>query len=236
MNIIDLSNNDVPTFREIHTDLPSIPFTMACIGPSRSGKSNLIRNLMEREEMFKDIFDYIFIFCPSIDLNNDFENIETPYKFNHYSEDIVKDIMDKQRDVIMKYGKKQAPDLLFIFDDLFDNKSFTHSNLINRLCMRGRHSCISIIASGQKFSALPRSARLNLTHLCIWRPNNMNELDFLIEENINKSNKKEFEKIFTDIWNKPYEFIFFDYLNKDKNKRIRQGFSSVINKAEKDNI
>jgi septin family protein len=171
-NLSGTSNFNV----RIHDDLPELPFSMIVGGPSKSGKSNLIKNLLQDKYYLRAFdTDSIFIFCPSIDLNDDYEYIETRYKFNEFSESKLREIMSKQEDVVKNFGKKRTKHLLIILDDCFDNPSFAHSNVVQRLFMRSRHSLISVICSGQKLSSVPRGARLNTNYLIIFRPSNLSK-------------------------------------------------------------
>lgn len=219
--------------RRYHADLPELPFTMACVGPSRSGKSNCIRNLLLRRELMRDVFDYIFIFCPSIDLNGDFDelgNKKKPIvkKIKTFDEKIIQEIMSQQEFVIKKYGKSKSPQTLLIFDDCFDDPKFTRSKLLQTICFRGRHMKISMILSGQKLSMMGTACRANLTHMMFFRPANYSELDFFIEENVEKKKRREFSEAFKEVWKTKYEFVFIDYLNSDLSKRFRKGLSEPM--------
>lgn len=214
-------------------DLPKIPFTMAFIGPSRSGKSNVIKNLLLNKKYYAKAFEYIFIFCPSIDLNDDFDDIKSSKKikvekFNTFDQNIIEEIFEQQVDLIKEHGKKKAPDILLIFDDVFDNVQFTNSALLKTLAMRGRHACVSMMLSGQKLSLLGTPVRNNLTHLVFFRPNNLSELDRFLEENVQKTQRKEYSKAFKDAWQTEYNFILVDYLNGDLKMRFREGFSTPL--------
>ena len=54
--------------RELHENLPNIYKAQALllVSPLRGGKSSLICNLMEREEMFKDLFANVDIISPTV--------------------------------------------------------------------------------------------------------------------------------------------------------------------------
>jgi len=234
IKIFDLTPDKVKCKKEkLHKDLPQPPFTLGAIGPSRSGKSNVIRNMLVRDDLYKNIFQYIFIFCPSLDLNGDFDDLQTNtktkiIKINSFNQTTIKDVMNQQEEVVKEHGKKKAPHTLLLFDDCVDHPNFMRSNLLKTLCIRGRHMKLSIIISGQKLSLLPTTCRANLTHQMLFRPANFSELDFWLEENIQKSEKKLYSNLFRKIWDTPYSFIYVDYLNPDMNKRFRTGFSTFI--------
>jgi hypothetical protein len=230
---MDLSKKNGVKVVKVHKDLPSPPFTMAFVGPSRSGKSNVIRNLLLRKNYYYNKFDYVFIFSPSIEFNGDFDEIKSNkkqkiVKFDAFDEGKISEIMNKQADVIRQHGQKNAGHILVLLDDVFDDPAFTNSSLLKTLTMRGRHLLISLMMSGQKLTLMGRPVRNNLTHLVFFRPGNFKEMDFFIDENIPKSRKKDFEKAFKEVWAKKYNFVFIDYLNPDLSKRYREGFSKSL--------
>lgn len=233
IKIMDLSNHKKIKRKKQHPDLPELPFVMACVGPARSGKSNCIRNLLLRRELMRDVFDYIFIFCPSIDLNGDFDELGNKRKpivkkIKTFDEDIIREIMEQQETVVKKHGINKSPETLLIFDDCFDDPKFTRSGLLKTICMRGRHMKLSMILSGQKLSMLGTACRANLTHMLFFRPANYSELDFFIEENVEKKKRKEFSAAFKEVWKTKYDFIFIDYLNPDLSKRFRKCMSEPL--------
>ena len=212
---------------DIPKNLPHPPLAMAIIGPRYSGKSNLIKNIFCRKDMLGKIFDpeNIFIFCASIHFNDDFDNLDTEHKYDYWDENVVQEIYDSQANNIELYGKNRLAHVLIICDDMFDNPQFIKSKIIQTLFMRGRHLNISLVLSGQKFSSIPRGARLNITQLIIFRPYSQNEYDYILEETCAKSQKKEMMRKMDLVFETPFNFIFFDHLNKKKEKRIRIGFS-----------
>lgn len=212
---------------KLHPDLPQPPFSMSIIGPSRSGKSNLIKNLLLRKELLAKVWKpkNIFIFCQSIHLNDDYELFdEEVHKYDKWDEDVVQAIYDESSNIIKTFGKKRLPPILIICDDCFDDAKFTRSKALQTLFFRGRHLNISLIMSGQKYSSLPRGCRLNTTDLICFRPYNENELDFIIDETCSKRKKREREEKLNEIYKIPYSFIYYDFLNKEPSRRIRIGF------------
>lgn len=230
ITIENMSKPSVDEFKHLHDDLPKPPFTMAFVAPSRAGKSNCIANLLLRDDMLKNVFgkNRIFIFCPTVDLTPDYEDVDTKYKFNTFDENKVHDIMSKQKTIIKNLGKDKAYHLLLLFDDCFDDARFHKSKFLNTLCMRGRHMNISCIFSGQRLKAMSRSVRLNLTHLVVFRPNNLSEMDQLAEEYIAKDQRKHAVEVFKSIFETPYSFIVFDNLSKDWHRRIRANFTEPL--------
>jgi hypothetical protein len=211
--------------------LPILPATIALVASSRSGKTNTIKNLFLRNDMFKKYFetDSIFIFCPTHELSSDYDDFETKYKFNEFNPSKLLEIINKQEECIRNFGKQRVKPIAIIIDDCAGNPKFDNSPLIRRLAMSGRHALITTVLSVQKLKCLERGCRLNLTHLITFRCQNMSEYDQLLNEYVEKDQRPmymaKFKEIFTE---KPYQFIYWDFLNPDFNRRIWKNFDEPI--------
>ena len=79
----------------------------------------------------------------------------------------VRDVIERQRKSVRKARResKRVPQILFVVDDLADDKRTMGCQLIRELMLRGRHSMISTILSTQKMRAIDHACRLQLTAL-----------------------------------------------------------------------
>ena len=249
IEIKDLSNNKNKKKRKpIHSDLPQIPLSLAVVGPSRCGKSNLVRNILMNPNYYKNMFDYIFIFCQSIEFNGDYDDIKSKSyeelenynpnskkkhklvvnKYDHFDQEIIAQILEEQANIIRQYGQKRSPEILMLYDDVIDDPSFLNSNLLKSISTRGRHMNISVIISSQKLSLINTTIRANLTSIILFCPATMSEVDFFIEANVSKSQRKQFMECCKKVWETPYQFIMIDYLNRNLERRFRHGFSKPL--------
>ena len=89
--------------------VPKPNFRWLIIGSSGSGKSNLIRYMLTNDNLFPSIFDekHIFVMCPTCDMSKDYEFIPKQNVFDYYDESLLKEIIDSQKLLIKKYGKKE---------------------------------------------------------------------------------------------------------------------------------
>jgi len=223
---------------KIHPDLPGgdgKEFMWAVIGQRGSGKSNMLMNLLTRAGMMKDQYmqskdrQYLFFFSPSVGIDHGLENLKCKYKFPGYDEAIVNKVIEAQKGIIEKYGKKRTPRLLFVFDDcISESHAFSHNGWLEKLGYVGRHYKISCIFSSQRYKALPRGLRLNCTHFSIFPLNNTSESDQIYEEHSNKHNREQFIKLFKYCTYEPYQFCHIDY-NAPREKRYRKNFAEVVN-------
>ena len=143
-------------------------------------------------EVFED--EHIFIICPSLRYNDDYDVLPNSPKFDAFDNRLLREIMGEQDLTISTYGKDRTPDILIVLDDCFDDVSFNRSNIVKTLAMRGRHMKISIIMSGQKWSMIPKAARINLTDVVFFRPTNFSELDHFVEELADKDKRRDESK------------------------------------------
>jgi hypothetical protein len=210
--------------------LPQLFFTLIVAGPRGSGKSQLIRNMLLRNDMYKAIFkpDHIFIFCPSLDLNGDFDDIKAKWKFPFYSNEAVEKIMELQQSIIKKFGKRKAPPLLLIFDDCLDSGALSWHSLLETIFIRGRHLNISIIIVSQHINRISRTMRLNADYFCYFKPSNQSEIDDFLKQYVDRRNRDEMYQKIKQIFTKPHSFIVIDNKIKNSKMRYREGFNNPI--------
>lgn len=203
-------------------------FFMSFIGARRSGKSTLMKKLLAND--FKERFEEenIFIFCPSIDLNDDFEGMEKARKFANPDENVITAIMDEQLHNIKTYGKGRTPEVLIIFDDCADNRIIQFGGAIDKLAVRGRHYKICVMVSTQRMSALSRTARLNSDYFLVFSPYNLSETEQFLEQYVLKQDRKRTMKALQQYWNDPFVFVMVDNSERAQSKKIKLGFNEIL--------
>ena len=175
-----------------------LPIRSIILGPSGSGKSILLQNMIL--DVYKSCFSRVFIFSPSINVDyqtwepvkkyldrevNDGDKDDIFY-FDHYDEEGLLKIIDTQRKII-EYQKKHNHNKLFsiliVIDDFADNPSFSrNSKLLHSLFTRGRHSQISTVVATQKFNAFSPIIRVNASDLYDFRLINYSDLQAFLDE------------------------------------------------------
>ena len=149
--------------------LPSTPFLMGVSGPSMSGKGVLIQNLIMNPALYHDekgdpVFDEIHYWTGSAKLDINLEKLKrwtedvlrqdpekNPAIYDDFKQDEVRDVIEKQRKAVRKARREatRIPQMLFIVDDLADDKRTMGCQFIRELMLRGRHSWISTVLSTQ---------------------------------------------------------------------------------------
>ena len=207
-----------------------LPLRDIVLGPSGAGKGILISNMILN--IYKDCFDRIYIFSPSIDVDKTWvpvkDYIEKSLKidpkkeaiyFDHYDHDALENIITTQHK-IAEHMKQQNYtkifQILIVIDDFADDPTFSrHSKLLHALFTRGRHSMISTIVSTQKYRAISNIIRVNATNLYIFRLRNYQDLEAWIDEVSAIADKKTLLQLYNMATSVPFSFLFIKLNSKD---------------------
>ena len=146
---------------------------MGVSGPSMSGKGVLIQNIIMNPNLYHDgqgnyVFDELHIWTGSAKLDVNLEKVKrwaedvlkqdpekNPAIHDGFNQEEVRNVIEKQRRAVRKARRdsKRIPQILFVVEDLADEKRTMGGGLIRELMLRGRHSMVSAILSS------PKSAR-----------------------------------------------------------------------------
>lgn len=160
---------------------PQKCFRMLIFSPSNSGKSNLIKNLITRDEFgySKYYKQNIFLFSPTIHADPIWKDIKLPktHLYDEWEDSVVENIM--------AYASQHGGALL-VLDDMITSSEAVNGrrgNLLKKLFYQGRHHKISIILVSQKLRDIPPGMRVNATHIICFNLRNKNEEDAFFSEN-----------------------------------------------------
>ena len=186
------------------------PFLLVIPAPVRSGKSNLVMNLIYNKNFnYKSFYEEILYISPTI------TNDDTG-KAVMDDEDIVK-ITDKldQLDLILESIveiqkeklKEERTHTLIILDDCLGLIKTVGQSYFATLCSKYRHWKISLWVTTQNFRSLPPTCRYNATSYIIFRTNNRKELNKMEEE---FEGNFPFYEIYTMSTKERYNFLYLD--------------------------
>ena len=167
-----------------HGDIvPKLPMISMLVGPSGSGKTVLLTNMIL--DIYKGCFSRIYIWSPSIEVDNTWKPVKNYIRdnikpsdrekcyFDSYEPSELEAVINTQKKVIYYHKQQKHNDLYQIpiaIDDFADDMNFTRkSQLLHQVCIRGRHYMISTITSTQVYKQIPPTVRKNMTHLFIYR-------------------------------------------------------------------
>ena len=235
---------------------PKLPFSQIITRPSGSGKGILLQSMIL--DIYRDVFERIYIWSPSISVDSNWlpvkkyiqDNLKVDLEkekcmFDEYVPEELEAVIKRQHKVIefQKNEHKKLFSILVIVDDFADSKSFSrNSPLLNQLYVRGRHNSINIITSTQKFNALSPIIRVNSRQLFFFRSRNYKEIETMVEELsavlIQKSsvadtkNLAEAKKLLLEIYNiateEPYSFLFINLMKPRVNEMFYKRFDAKI--------
>ena len=207
------------------------PYRMLIIGPSRSGKTNALLNLIQKDN--NNFIDKIYLYAKDLEEpkyqllvkeceNAGIKNLNDPNAFIEYS-----NTMDDVHNNIDDYNAKRKRKILIVFDDMvadiMTNKKFQAT--IKELFIRCRKLNTSLVFISQSYFSVPKEVRLNSTHYLIMKIHDRRELQQIAINHSADIDYKDFLKIYKNCTKQPYSFLTIDTtLPADNFMRFRKNF------------
>ena len=225
-----------PRFNHIDTDyFPLPPFRAVVVGPSGGRKTSLMFSLLNSKQAYKNVFDMIIIFTPSVDENEGYAKLNTSKTtvqvINKFT---LKEIEDYYNTLVQAQQARKNKDkslfnYLFIFDDLASSGiSKKHSvNILDTIYFNGRHSNISCFFATQSYTAINQNMRCLNVHLVAVLPSvNLKDLKKIAEEHAGNRTPEEFITLFNKCAQDKQPLII-NYKNSF-DKRLNKGFNEIL--------
>ena len=162
--------------------VPKLPMRSMLCGPSSSGKTVLLSNMIL--DIYRDCFSRIYIWSPSINVDSTWKPVKDYIRdhikpgdreqvyFDSYEPSELEQVIKTQQKVIDYQKEQKHKDLyqiLIICDDFADDVNFTRkSHLLHQLYIRGRHYMISTITATQVWKQISPIIRKNVTHIYLF--------------------------------------------------------------------
>tara|TARA_R110000850_G_scaffold250387_2_gene375573 strand:+ start:128 stop:910 length:783 start_codon:yes stop_codon:yes gene_type:complete len=223
--------DDYKPKKTIHPNLPNVQgfgggAVILMISPIKTGKSTIISNLMLSDDCYgQEYFDETTIISPYIQncITSRFLR-DTFDVYDYYSDDLIQQIIDKQK----SYKKKDQPEIAIILDDCLG--VIPLNSKVNALASRARHLNIRLLLfSTQKFmGAVSPVVRANANNIIIGSPfPNQKELNAIAESYGDMfGGKEQFLKIYKLATPNRYDFL---HLNLQENPPIAyHNFEKVV--------
>jgi hypothetical protein len=218
--------------------IPKVPFRMMLTGPSHSGKSNFARWLMEngykdpKGNPNKSFFDEIHLLSPTANIDYMWSNLKgldpkhrhtkpTEATLKKILEDAMKAIQGTISDTVPPLPQKQlhrkkekAKKVIVIIDDAIAEGKLINSPTFLKFFYQCRHYGISVMLMSQSYKKIPRSARIQATHVAMF-PSVDSEVGRVREDfGPRQLDKKEFAAMatyaITPTEEDPYPFFYID--------------------------
>ena len=205
--------------------LPQPPFMMTIVAPRKSGKTYTVVDLLRDKDKFCGYFDYIFLFSKSYFQDSKWVKnlrIRPNCIFSEWNPAKAQQILESAIKVSSKYGKKETPKILMLFDDMASEGVMSpHTQgVMEKIATTGRHFNISAIFITQAYMRLSHTVRTNTTNMCVFRIRNAQELAKISEENRESLSKDEFFYLYNDVTSKPYSFLHINNQQDDPTLRF----------------
>ena len=155
------------------------PHTALFSGPTNSGKTKKVLNIIEQE--YRDHFERIIIICPAIRWNETYRT--TPWIRSDDRIFIIepKDMLFEWIGFLSKLFAGQVT--LFIVDDMISDETLDKKRQpLLELAISGRHRGHSLWLLTQSYTAIPKNLRRQKKMLFVWYPNEKSDLKTIDEE------------------------------------------------------
>ena len=211
--------------------LQPLPLRNISLGPSSSGKTNMLVTLLTDPRFYKGKFSHIY-WCsptatvdPSLDVLRDYireqgnQGEDDPAFMDSVDVAFLQSRVDRQKKVteyLKKHKVKQkAWNMLIVLDDLADVKRGLPeiSRFVDGLFVKARHWGVSVVLSTQKLKLplISQTTRVNATCIMAWRLRNMSDLwDGLIYEYSALVDKEKLYDAYKQAVSIPYNFLYID--------------------------
>lgn len=201
--------------------LPLCPCNIALVSRKGGGKTNLLKNLLDRKESpWHKHFDRIYCVSPTASKDDKMKDL-----IEDIGEDQYWDVLNEQtlQEIIAsieahteefqkkKKNKGKKPASLLILDDcLADMIKKKQVQLMSKLATTNRHLGLTNLYSVQKWNTyLPPVIRSNLDCIAYFRTDNKKELDSFIEEM--SVDEEALRAMYRHATAEPYSFLFCNF-------------------------
>jgi len=178
------------------------------LGKAGSGKTSMIVSLLNSPNLFKKVFHTIYLFMG--------KNSRDSIKGSFFDKQIPKDQIYDELNMLswsnmMERVKQDAEDgykSLVILDDVQrDLKGEVQKDLLHAVSNR-RHLKLSVWCANQNYINLPRSVRMGLTDIFVWKVNKR-EMENIFTEQI-EQHKAKFDDVLKLLFANPHDFMYIN--------------------------
>jgi len=217
LGILEVQNflPELPLPRPIDDRLPTVPGITTFIARCRSGKSNLICNMLLRPEFYEDIFDIIYYISPTVKIDKSTQvyfKDEIKDKFVIFDnvknvDNIMKNIIDYQMEYDVHDPENLPPRILVVLDDI---SGYLKRNGFTTHCYsRYRHFNMTIWTSNQTCKDLPCIVRSMSTAVFLAKCGSTIERNKILDEWSQFLAGKNFmNQIWDDATNEPFSWLY----------------------------
>jgi hypothetical protein len=236
-----INKNDTITLNKNAHCIPKHPARVLFNGSSGSGKSNLIITMLTKPEFYLNYFDFVFILSPNFDRDDSYRHIDkliakqektkkgTIFQISEkFDEEEMGIIIQELAQSVEKLPKAKRKKVLFLLDDILEDKKLLNSSFLSLLFTRGRHLNTSIWFSTQSYKNTPRKLRLQLSDIILFEPRNLSEKKMIYEEFSAGLPPDMFDAVVNMVFSKPFRFLVIRPNETNKKKKLSLCFEHWI--------
>jgi hypothetical protein len=195
-------------------------FSMIIIASRRSGKSTLVKYIIEQGKLIEK-YDYFIVLSENDDSLDYLSNFIPGNLFiKNFEADIIDNLVQVSEKLELEMNAKS---FLMIIDDMTGN-DIKYNLIMTKIYAMGRHLRIGIIWLSQQMKILSTTSRNNSDYILIGRSSNAKERYNLINDFLNGTLDDDFEKSNLSFYRnllkeytKNYGFIVIDNTIQDHN-------------------
>ena len=226
--------------------IPSIPFRCIALGPSSSGKSNLLVTLLTDSRFYRGMFSKIYWCSPTAKVDSSLdvlrkycENVldqnqeDDPTFHESIDVEFLQSRVERQKrmtEYLKKTKSQKGFSICIVLDDLADVKRGLPaiSRFVDGLFVKGRHFNVSVVLSTQKLKLplISPTVRVNCTAVFSFRLRNQSDLwEGLIYEYSALVSKEKLYAAYKQAVSIPFNFFYINLLAKDVDAMFYSGFT-----------
>ena len=206
-------------------------FHSLIIGRSGSGKTNVMMHLLTSDKLLGGVFQpkNIFLFCAVKPDKSLVKSLKIPKKniIEDFDDEMILSMFKKLEKNIDSKGWSNAPNTLWLWDDILSKKKFLRGKAIAQIATAGRHAKLSYIVCSQYYKALPPVLRTNASYLIYFSANEAENEKFAEEQAPSFMSKKKMKQMIEFATREAYSFMSINTL-APHGKKLRKGFNIVI--------
>lgn len=218
--------------------VPKVCFRWILSGPSKSGKTNLARFAIDKfySDGGKPFFDRMILMSPTAKIDwtwGKLKGLKDKDRITDCTEDFLLKLFAEQKAKFGRHpekGRKRKNLVLLIMDDAVCESKLIHTKGFLKVFIAGRHYGISTMAMTQSYVLIPRSARIQATHVSLF-PSRVSEIQRLYAEHGPRQlTKRQFVDM-VQTATTPEEGDEFPFLYVDCFKPAKERFRRNFNEA-----
>lgn len=213
----------------IHPNLPELPFTLAIVGPRKSGKSVVIRNLLDTRNYgsygsaFKS--SNIIFYSPTMEFDKTITSLGLKHVYGPTMPPaaLIQNVKEQQETY---RAQDDMADVLVVFEDCTNTRDAW--TVLTDLGYTGRHFGIHSIAVAHKLTSIPRGNRTQLQQWFLFKPHEESEREWILYMFSRLPTRKIWQVALARAWEEEYNFIYIDFERKGMADIYRSGLNDSL--------